>query len=92
MIPAQIPVTSCLQWVGLGISQLESSSQDYTGSYELDPKVELGTDRASLFGAHEGSGASVSGEKALFWVLAVYVDSYYLDWTIDFIKFFLKPL
>lgn len=54
MIPAQIPVTSCLERVDLGISQLESSSEDFTvhtglGSYQLDPKVELGTDRASLF-------------------------------------------
>lgn len=69
MIPVQIPVTFCLERVGLGILQLESSSEDYiahTSSYQLDPKVELGTDRASLFGAHEGSGASVSGEKSLF--------------------------
>lgn len=55
MIPAQIPVTSCLEQEGLGISQVESSSENYTahtGSYQLDPKwVELGTDRASLFGA-----------------------------------------
>lgn len=61
MIPAQIPVTSCLEQVGLGISQLESSSEDYAahtglGSYQLDPKVELGTVRALLFDAHEGSG------------------------------------
>lgn len=70
MIPAQIPVASCLERVGLGISQLESSSEDYTahtglGSYQLHPKGELDTDRASLFGAHEGSDASVSGEKGL---------------------------
>lgn len=35
------------------------------GSYQLHPKGELDTDRASLFGAHEGSDASVSGEKGL---------------------------